>query len=132
MTDTSASELARRFFRLLAAKDHEGLDRFLHPDVVFAPMMFPGRIYRGQDEVLRGFYEMVFSLPEYRPEASRFSDLSPEMALVEGRVHFVDARGSMHDKSAYWVIVFKDDKLLSLEGKGSRLAARELARAKQS
>jgi hypothetical protein len=127
----SASALARRFFALIAAKDFDGLDGFLHPDVVFAPMMFPGRVYQGQDEVLRGFYELVFSLPEYRPEASIITDVSAEMALVEGRVHYVDERGSMHDKSAYWVMVFKDDQLLSLEGNGSRLAARELAQARR-
>jgi hypothetical protein len=42
-------------------------------------------------------------------------------------VHFVDERGSVHDKSAYWVISFKDGQLYSLRGKGSRAEARELA-----
>ena len=127
----AASALARHFFGLLERRDQDGLDGFLHPDVIFAPMMFPGRIYRGHDEVLRGFYEIVFSLPEYRPEAARFTDLSPTLALVEGRVHFVDDRGSLHDKSAYWVLAFEDGRLVSLEGKGSRAAARELAAAKE-
>jgi hypothetical protein len=127
----TASELARRFFALLSAKDYDGLDGFLHADVTFAPMMFPGRVYQGHDDVLQGFYELVFSLPEYRPEASKFSELSEDVALVEGRVHFVDPRGSLHDKSAYWVMVFEGDQLRSLEGKGSRSAAAERARAIQ-
>jgi ketosteroid isomerase-like protein len=126
----SACELAQRFFRLLADKDYERLDPFLHEDVTFAPMMFPGRLYRGHDEVLTSFYQHVFALPEYRPEASSFTDLSPDVALVEGRVRFVDERGSIHDKSAYWAMTFKDGKLFSLEGKGSRLEARRLADAR--
>ena len=128
----TASELARTFFGLLARRDRRGLDAFLHPDVIFAPMMFPGRVYRGHDEVLRTFYELVFALPEYRPEAARFTDISPMLALVEGRVHFVDDRGSLHDKSAYWVLAFEDGQLVSLEGKGSRAAAHELAASKQA
>jgi hypothetical protein len=123
------SVLARRFFALLRDKDYDGLDAFLDADVVFAPMMFPGRVYRGHDDVLRGFYDIVLALPEYRPEAARFTDLTHELALVKGRVHFVDRRGSLHDKSAYWVIAFKDEKLVLLEGKGSLAAARERARA---
>ena len=123
------SELARQFFALLKDKDYDGLDRFLHPDVQFAPMMFPERLYQGHDDVLRGFYEIVFTLPEYRPEASRITDLSADSALVEGRVHFVDERGSVHDKSAYWVITFEDGRLLSLRGKGSLAAARQLVAA---
>ena len=56
----------------LGNRDHN------HADVVFAPAMFPGRLYEGHDEVLQGFYELVFSLPAYRPEASRFTDLAPD------------------------------------------------------
>jgi ketosteroid isomerase-like protein len=123
----AASSLARRFFALLAEKDFNGLDAFLHPDVVFAPTMFPGRLYEGHDEVLRGFYELVFSLPAYRPEASTFSDLTPEAVLVAGRIHFVDERGSLHDKSAFWVLTFSGGQLLSLRGKGSRADALKLA-----
>jgi ketosteroid isomerase-like protein len=122
----AASELARRFFALLEAKDTGGLDAFLHPDVVFAPSMFPGRVYEGHDEVLRGFYEIVFSLPAYRPEASRFSDIGPDTVLAEGRIYFVDERGSLHDKSAYWILSFADGRLLSLRGKGSRAEALRL------
>jgi ketosteroid isomerase-like protein len=127
VASTSATDLARRFFGLLASRDVETLDRFLHEDVVFEPMMFRDRLYRGHDEVLRGFYELVFSLPAYRPEASRFTELRPDTALVEGRVHFVDERGSVHDKSAYWVLVFADEQLLSLQGRGSLAEARTLA-----
>jgi len=123
----TASSLAQRFFALIEAKDYDGLDAFLHPDVVFAPTMFPGRLYEGHDEVLRGFYELVFSLPAYRPEASRFTELSPDSVLVEGRIHFVDGRGSLHDKSAFWVLAFRDGRLLSLRGKGSRAEALKLA-----
>lgn len=123
----AASSLARRFFALLEAKDFGGLDAFLHPDVVFAPAMFPGRLYEGREEVLRGFYEIVFSLPAYRPEASRFSDLAPGAVLVSGRIHFVDERGSLHDKSAFWVLTFRGAQLLSLRGKGSRAEALKLA-----
>jgi len=123
----AASVLARRFFALLESKDYAGLDAFLHPDVVFAPAMFPGRVYRGHDEVLQGFYELVFSLPAYRPEASRFNELAPDAVLVDGRIHFVDERGSLHDKSAFWVMTFGGDQLLSLRGKGSRVEALKLA-----
>ena len=123
----AASVLARRFFALLESKDHKGLDAFLHADVVFAPAMFPGRLYEGHDEVLQGFYELVFSLPAYRPEASRFTDLAPDAVLVDGRIHFVDERGSLHDKSAFWVMTFGGDQLLSLRGKGSRADALKLA-----
>jgi ketosteroid isomerase-like protein len=123
----AASSLARRFFALLEAKDYGGLDAFLHPDVVFAPTMFPGRLYEGREEVLRGFYELVFSLPSYRPEASTFSDLTPDSVLVAGRIHFVDDRGSLHDKSAFWVLTFSDGQLVSLRGKGSRREALRLA-----
>ena len=121
------SSLARQFFALLGAKDFVGLDAFLHPDVVFAPAMFPGRLYAGREEVLRGFYEIVFSLPAYRPEASRFSDLASDAVLVAGRIHFVDERGSLHDKSAFWVLTFRGGQLLSLRGKGSRAEALKLA-----
>ncbi len=123
----AASALARRFFALLEAKDYDGLDVFLHPDVVFAPTMFPGRLYEGHDDVLQSFYELVFSLPAYRPEASRFSDLAPDAVLVDGRIHFVDERGSLHDKSAFWVLTFSGEQLLSLHGKGSRAEALKLA-----
>ena len=123
----TASSLARRFFELLESKDYGGLDAFLHPDVVFAPAMFPGRLYEGHDEVLQGFYELVFSLPAYRPEASRCTELSPDSVLVDGRIHFVDERGSLHDKSAFWVLTFSGDRLLSLRGKGSRSEALKLA-----
>jgi hypothetical protein len=122
-----ASALARRFFALLEAKDFDGLDAFLHPEVIFAPTMFPGRVYEGHDDVLQGFYEIVFSLPAYRPEASRFTELSPSAVLVDGRIHFVDDRGSLHDKSAFWVLTFADGQLLSLRGKGSRADALKLA-----
>jgi hypothetical protein len=90
-------------------------------------MMFRDRVYEGHDDVLQGFYELVFSLPAYRPEASRITELAPNVALVEGRIHFVDDRGSVHDKSAYWVLVFEDGQLLSLRGKGSLSEARALA-----
>lgn len=123
----AASILARRFFALLESKDYDGLDAFLHPDVVFAPTMFPGRLYEGHDEVLQSFYELVFSLPAYRPEASRITDLAPDAVLVDGRIHFVDERGSLHDKSAFWVLTFSGDQLLSLRGKGSRAEALKLA-----
>ena len=126
MTD-SASSLARRFFALLEAQDHAGLDGFLHPDVVFAPAMFPGRRYEGHDDVLRGFYEIVFSLPAYRPEASTFNELAADAVLVSGRIHFVDEKGSLHDKSAFWILTFRDGQLLSLRGKGSHADALELA-----
>ena len=122
-----AASLARRLFALLEAKDFSGLEAFLHPDVVFAPAMFPGRLYEGHNDVLQGFYEMVFSLPAYRPEASTFSDLAPAGVLVAGRIHFVDERGSLHDKSAFWVLTFRDGRLLSLRGKGSRAEALKLA-----
>jgi ketosteroid isomerase-like protein len=122
-----ASSLARRFFALLEAKDYGGLDAFLHQDVVFAPTMFPGRLYEGHEDVLRGFYELVFSLPSYRPEASTFTELTPDAVLVAGRIHFVDERGSLHDKSAFWVLTFSDGQLLSLRGKGSRAEALKLA-----
>jgi len=125
----SATELAQHFFRTLAARDIDALDGFLHDDVVFAPMMFRDRLYEGHDEVLKGFYDLVFSLPAYRPEASRISELAPDTALVEGRIHFVDDRGSVHDKSAYWVLVFENEQLLSLRGKGSLAEARALAHA---
>jgi hypothetical protein len=125
----SATELAKHFFGLLAARDVETLDQFLHEDVVFAPMMFRDRLYQGHDEVLQGFYELVFSLPAYRPEASRFTELAANTALVEGRIHFVDDRGSVHDKSAYWVLVFENNQLISLRGKGSLAEARALAAA---
>jgi ketosteroid isomerase-like protein len=125
----SATELAQHFFRTLAAKDVDALDDFLHDDVIFAPMMFRDRLYEGHDEVLRGFYDLVFSLPAYRPEASRITELAPNTALVEGRIHFVDDRGSVHDKSAYWVLVFENEQLLSLRGKGSLAEARALAHA---
>jgi ketosteroid isomerase-like protein len=123
----AASVLARRFFALLESKDYDGLDAFLHPDVVFAPTMFPGRLYEGHEQVLQGFYELVFSLPAYRPEASRFTDLAPDAVLVDGRIHFVDERGSLHDKSAFWVLTFSGGQLLSLRGKGSRAEALRLA-----
>lgn len=123
----AASLLARRFFEMLETKDLTGLDAFLHPEVVFAPMMFPGRLYEGHDEVLRGFYEIVFSLPAYRPEASTFTELACDAVLVAGRVHFVDERGSLHDKSAFWILTFRDGQLLSLRGKGSRADALRLA-----
>src|SRR5262249_41097996 len=102
----AASALARRFFTLLATRDYARLHAFLHPDVVFAPTMFPGRVYEGHDDVLQGFYEIVFSLPAYRPEASRFTDLSADTVLVDGRIHFVDERGSLHDNSAFWLLTF--------------------------
>jgi ketosteroid isomerase-like protein len=123
----AASALARRFFALLEAKDYAGLDAFLHADVVFAPTMFPGRVYEGHDDVLQGFYELVFSLPAYRPEASRFTGLTPDTVLVDGRIHFVDERGSLHDKSAFWILTFRGEQLLSLRGKGSRAEALKLA-----
>jgi ketosteroid isomerase-like protein len=123
----AASSLARRFFALLEATDYGGLDAFLHPDVVFAPTMFPGRLYEGHDEVLRGFYELVFSLPAYRPEASTFNELTSEAVLVSGRIHFVYERGSLHDKSAFWVLTFSGGQLLSLRGKGSHAEALQLA-----
>jgi ketosteroid isomerase-like protein len=123
----AASVLARRFFALLESKDYDGLDALVHPDVVFAPAMFRGRVYEGHDEVLQGFYELVFSLPAYRPEASRFTDLAPDAVLVDGRIHFVDERGSLHDKSAFWVLTFSSEQLLSLRGKGSRAEALKLA-----
>ena len=129
VTTRSATELAEHFFRTLAARDMEALDGFLHEDVVFAPMMFRDRLYEGHDDVLQSFYELVFSLPAYRPEASRITELTPSVALVEGRIHFVDERGSVHDKSAYWVLVFENDQLLSLRGKGSLAEARALAHA---
>jgi ketosteroid isomerase-like protein len=123
----AASALARQFFALLEAKDFSGLDAFLHQDVVFAPTMFPGRLYQGHEEVLRGFYELVFTLPAYRPEASTFTDLTPDAVLVAGRIHFIDGRGSLHDKSAFWILSFRDGQLLSLRGKGSRAEALKLA-----
>ena len=89
--------------------------------------MFPGRRYEGHDDVLRGFYEIVFSLPAYRPEASAFNELAPDAVLVSGRIHFVDEKGSLHDKSAFWVLTFSDGQLLSLRGKGSRADALDLA-----
>jgi ketosteroid isomerase-like protein len=122
----AASALARQFFALLEAKDFSGLDAFLHQDVVFAPTMFPGRLYQGHEEVLRGFYELVFTLPAYRPEASTFTDLTPDAVLVAGRIHFIDGRGSLHDKSAFWILSFRDGQLLSLRGKGSRAEALKL------
>ncbi len=127
MPEESATALARQFFRILATKDVERLDAFLHDDVVFAPMMYRDRTYTGHDEVLRSFYDLVFSLPAYRPEATRYTELAPNVALVEGRVHFVDDRGSVHDNSAYWVLVFEGGRLLSLHGKGSLAEARALA-----
>jgi hypothetical protein len=111
----------------LEKKDYEGLREFLHPQVVFAPMMFPGTVYEGREDVLKSFYEIVFTMPSYEPHATRISPVSDSVALVDGRVHFVDERGSVHDKSAYWVISFKDGQLYSLRGKGSRAEARELA-----
>jgi len=115
----SPSDLARRFFRILAAKQQEELEAFLHPEVVFAPMMFRDRIYEGRDHVLQGFYEIVFSYPAYRPEASTFRDLDEHTAFVSGRIHFVDDRGALHDTSAFWVLEFEDETLRSLRGKGS-------------
>ena len=129
VANRSATELAEEFFRILGERDFETLDTFLHADVIFAPMMFRDRLYTGHDEVLSSFYEFVFSLPAYRPEASRITELSPNTSLVEGRIHFVDDRGSVHDKSAYWVLVFENDQLLSLRGKGSLAEARALAHA---
>jgi hypothetical protein len=122
----TATALARRFFEILAEKDDEALSTFVHLDVVFAPAMFPGRVYSGREEVLRGFYEIVFSLPAYRPEASKFTELETDTVLAEGRIHFVDGRGSLHDKSAFWILTFADERLLSLHGKGSRAEALKL------
>ena len=115
----SPSDLARRFFRILAAKQPEELEAFLHPDVVFAPMMFRDRVYEGRDHVMQGFYEIVFSYPAYRPEASTFRDLDEHTAFVSGRIHFADERGALHDTSAFWVLEFDDETLRSLRGKGS-------------
>jgi ketosteroid isomerase-like protein len=119
--------LARTFFEILERKDHDALDGFLDPDVVFAPAMFPGRLYEGHEAVLRGFYDLVFALPAYRPEATTFTDLRDGSVLVEGRIYFVDERGSLHDKSAFWVLAFSGGRLLSLRGKGSRAEAIRLA-----
>jgi ketosteroid isomerase-like protein len=120
-------DLARRFFDLLGRKDYEGLRGFLHPEVVFAPMMFPGTVFEGRDQVLARFYELVFTLPAYEPHGARFGAVADGLVLVEGSVHFVDDRGSIHDKSAFWVLGFQDGKLRSLRGKGSRADARRLA-----
>src|SRR5262249_51711355 len=82
-------------------------------------MMFRDRVYEGRDHVMQGFYEIVFSYPAYRPEASTFLDLDERTAFVLGRIRWADERGALHDTSAFWVLDFDEERLRSLGGKGS-------------
>jgi hypothetical protein len=123
------TELAVRFFELLDRKDVPALEAFLHPSVSFAPTMYPNRIYRGRTDVMQAFYRDVLSSSSYGVEGSTFTDLDDRIATVEGRIRFDDGSGAVHDREAFWVLVFEDDTLLVLEGVDSREALDEVAAA---